>query len=117
MPLSEQEVLHMPFSIKRHKETFSHYLEAIIRPDGTVEYAMPSHTEKLLSIIMEKHNINREEALALCPPEFYCDYINWLVQESGCISLWTKFHLGIPNPAQAEMLRTLTAEGIYDGPL
>ena len=67
MPLSEQEVLHMPFSIKRHKETFSHYLEAIIRPDGTVEYAMPSHTEKLLSIIMEKHNITREEALALCP--------------------------------------------------
>ena len=48
-------VLHSPFDIKVHKQTFINYLEVVISPEGIVEYAVPSHVEKLLQIFMSKY--------------------------------------------------------------
>ena len=42
--------LHSPFDLQQHKNTFINYLEVVIRPSGLVEYAVPSHQEKLLRI-------------------------------------------------------------------
>ena len=43
----EEKVLHSSFNVKTHKETFINYLEAIINPNGIIEYAVPSHMEKV----------------------------------------------------------------------
>lgn len=48
--MTQQEILQAPFDIETHKKTFIDYLEVIIRPDGTVEYAVPSHMYKLMSV-------------------------------------------------------------------
>ena len=48
--MTDQEILHGPFNIETHKKTFIDYLEVIIRPDGIVEYAVPSHMYKLMSV-------------------------------------------------------------------
>ena len=57
----QNEVLRNPFNVRIHKETFINYLEVIINPDGTIEYAVPSHIEKVYEKYMEKHKCTREE--------------------------------------------------------
>ena len=58
----QSEVLRNPFNVKIHKETFINYLEVIINPDGVIEYAVPSHIEKVYEKYMEK------------PSSLYCVY-------------------------------------------
>lgn len=50
----QQEVLHSPFDIETHKQTFVSYLEVVISPEGTVEYAVPSHSDKLVEIFAKQ---------------------------------------------------------------
>jgi len=109
--------LSQPFSIERHQKAFVHYLEVVIREDGTIEYAIPSHFEKLLAIIAEDRNLTREEAIALCPPDYYGDYLEWLVKESGCVSVWYDFIFGTPNLAQWGSLPKMEKAKIYAGKL
>ena len=52
-----QEVLHSPFDIETHKQTFVSYLEVVISPEGVVEYATPSHTDKLIEILAKQKGI------------------------------------------------------------
>ena len=67
-----QEVLRGPFDIKLHKLTFIDYLEVVISPDGIVEYAVPSHMEKLLKIFMEQEHItDRAEAFRIVEERFW----------------------------------------------
>ena len=83
-----QEALNHPFSFQKHKELFGHtYLEAILFPDGHIEYAVPSHQEKLHMILMEKRGQTREEVENSCPEEYYCSYLDWLLLESNCVGL------------------------------
>lgn len=58
-----QEVLHGTFDAELHKRTFIDYLEVVISPEGIVEYAIPSHSEKLLQVYMQQHSIDRGTAL------------------------------------------------------
>ena len=60
MRRTEQEVLHSPFDIKPHKETFINYLEVIINEDGSIEYAVPSHIEKVYQKYMDKYKVSRQ---------------------------------------------------------
>lgn len=108
-------ILHSPFNIELHKEYFTNYLEAIIRADGTVEYAIPSHQEKLIRLGMEKYNVSRDEFIDMCPEEYYTDYMKWLLIETECISVWTDFYYGKPNENQLNALKLLKKEGIYNG--
>ena len=84
----QQEVLNGEFSIQRHKETFVNYLEVVIDPEGTVEYAVPSHQEKLIQTVMLKEDKTRDQVLEDCPREMWFDFIRWLCDVSGYIAVW-----------------------------
>ncbi len=114
--MTEYEILHAPFNVETHKKTFVNYLEVIILPDGTVEYAVPSHQEKLISVCINKDGITRKELGDKCPQEYYCDFTKWLCLYSGCVSVWDNFILGEPNELQSQTLLELKKNGLYHGP-
>ena len=103
-----QEVLRGPFDVRTHKETFVNYFEAVARPDGSIEYAVPSHQMKLERIMREDGRDPEGE----CPQEFYADYLTWLMRETGCVCLWSHGYMGEPNARQRQAIRTLCAEGL-----
>ena len=83
--------LNSTFDIELHKKHYTNYLEVVIFPDGHIEYAVPSHQEKLIAICQNKLNVSRDELNAMCPPEDYFDFIVWLCTMSGCVSVWSNF--------------------------
>lgn len=88
--------LHSKFDIQQHKKHHVNYLEVIVRPDGTVEYAVPSHQEKLIAVACEMQNKTRKQIGDECPPEFYFDFCKYLCNITGCISLWDR-HMIAPD--------------------
>lgn len=113
--MSELDVLHSAFDIETHKRTFVNYLEAVILEDGTIEYAVPSHQEKLISLCTEILKVTRQELINLCPPIYYGDFTRWLCEKSNSISVWNDFYIGCANEAQRKSLRLLKENGIYKG--
>lgn len=113
---AEQErALHEPFDLDRHKRLFKNYLEVVILPDGTVEYAVPSHQEKAIRILQKKTGETREQIFDRTPPEYYFDLLTWLCLETGCLLVWDKFCIGAPNKAQIRTLEKLKEAGLYAG--
>lgn len=114
MPSHErmQEVLHSPFDIRTHKSTFIDYLELIIRPDGTPEYATPSHMIKLAEIYGKCMDDIYEEYYQA---QLGQDGIDYLCAKTGCIAVWNNLVQGIPNAAQTSTLLKLHDEGLYTG--
>ena len=110
------KVLHGDFDIETHAKTFVSYLEVVIYDDGIVEYAIPSHQEKLMNIAMKQLSVSREEIGAMCPPEYYFDFTAWLCKLTHCLSVWTEGYIGQPNEKQKEALQKLHNHGIYLGP-
>lgn len=107
-----QEVLHSPFDIATHKSTFINYLELIIRPDGTPEYATPSHMMKLAEIYGKSMDDIYEEYYQA---QLGQDGIDYLCAKTGCIAVWDCRIQGIPNEAQTSTLLKLRDEGLYTG--
>ena len=110
----QQHVLHSPFDIETHKKTFKNYLEVIIREDGTVEYAIPSHQEKLISILMKKENLTRQEVINH-PDADILDWMDWLCKRTNCISVWNEFYIGNANESQLKKLLELKNARLYFG--
>lgn len=113
--MTEHEILQAPFDIEVHKKTFIDYLEVIIRPNGTIEYAVPSHMYKLMSVYENgKYSVEQindmfiHDMMGLSP-------IEWLCKKTGCISVWTNGFEGVANTKQVETLKRLKAEGLYAG--
>lgn len=107
------EVLHGPFDIETHKDTFVHYLEVCIESDGTVHYAVPSHQRWLLERFMDREGIEADlEAWERIPPYGVTD---WLCREIGCIAVWEDRFSGVPNAKQRAALRRLRLVGLYKG--
>lgn len=113
--MNENEVLRRPFDVETHKKTFINYLEVIILPDGTIEYAVPSHQEKVIAVACKQKGITRQQLNDLCPREYYFDFLNWLLQISGCVSLWNKHMMGQPNEQQWAAIRLLQDAQLYRG--
>ena len=109
------KVLHGKFDIETHKKTFVNYLEVVIREDGTIEYAVPSHQEKLINIAMKNLGVTRMQLYAMCPAEYMFSVCEWLCEITNCISVWNDYCVGVPNDAQAVSLRTLKSHGLYRG--
>ena len=107
-----QEVLNAPFDIRTHKETFIDYLEIIIKPDGTPEYAVPSHMRKLAEVYGKPWEDVYEEFMQ---ERTGLDGIDWLCLKTGCISVWQYCIQGVPNAAQLATLKQLHDEGLYTG--
>lgn len=109
------KVLNSLFDIEVHKATFVNYLEVVILENGTVEYAVPSHQEKMIALACQKLNITRDELYDMCPTEYYFDVITWLSQITGAIAVWDFKYEGIANKDQLNRLDMLRAEGLYKG--
>lgn len=58
------------------------YCEAIIYPDGEIEYANPSHVEALLRITGENRKVIDDKMPITASPIF------WLIQYTKCVALW-----------------------------
>lgn len=107
-----QEVLHSPFDMRTHKSTFINYLELIIRPDGTPEYATPSHMMKLAEIYGKSMDDIYEEYYQA---QLGQDGIDYLCAKTGCIAVWNNHVQGLPNKAQTSTLLKLRDDGLYTG--
>ena len=77
--------LYCDFDLDKHIKKYPCYTEVIIHYNGKVEYAVPSHQEKLIRLGMQKYNCCREEFIAKCPRDMYCDYLQWLMNETKFI--------------------------------
>ena len=97
--------LYSKFDLEKHVRKYIHYTEVIIRPNGTVEYAVPSHQEKLIQIGMEKYNCSREEFVEKCPLEYWLDYLEWLLLETGCVCVWYNNYILPPNPTRFQKIQ------------
>lgn len=113
--MTDQDILHGPFDIETHKKTFIDYLEVIIKADGTIEYAVPSHMYKLMFIFAgDNYDVNTinnmflDDARGLTP-------IEWLCKKTGCISVWNSNFEGTANAKQIEVLKRLASEKLYTG--
>lgn len=53
--------IYCAFDLEKHKQTYVQYLEVVILEDGTVEYAVPSHQEKLIALACQKKGVSRQE--------------------------------------------------------
>ena len=109
--------LHSNFDVLKHKETYINYLEVIIMPTGQVSYAVPSHTQKLEEIVCQQRNISHDDLKDIVPREYWLDYTTWLLEVTGCISVWTNFYLGKANEYQLDKLKELKDAGVYCGEL
>lgn len=108
--------VYSDFDIAQHKKTFIHYLEVVIDENGKIMYAVPSHQEKLISLACEKLNVTREELNAMCPQEYYCDFMIWLCKMSGSCAVWEKFiKFDKLTEQQIRALRMLKDNGLYLG--
>ena len=107
MPMTEYEVLHGPFDIETHRATFTNYLEVVLLPSGEAQYAVPSHQGKLEEVYLSMYGRLASES---CPESMYCDYLEWLMGETGCVCLWSCGWMGRPNSRQrATILRLIEA--------
>lgn len=79
------------FDLEQHKKTFIHYLEVVIDENGKIMYAVPSHQEKLIALACDKLNVTREELNAMCPQEYYFDFMDWICKMSGVCAVWENF--------------------------
>lgn len=101
------DIMSQPFDYRRHGEEFTRYCEVVILKDGTVEYAVPSHQEKLKALCRERG----VDPIADCPRSMYARYDEWLMQQTGAVCVWYDRWLGNPNDAQARSLRRLQMHG------
>lgn len=106
--------IYSKFDLQKHKQTYINYLEVIVLSDGSVEYAVPSHQEKLISILSHKWKCSRAEALAKCPQSMYGDFETWLLSNTDCIAVWSCGYRGEPNEAQRETLAQFVANDIMN---
>ena len=120
---AKQKILHHPFDINVHKQNFVNYLEVIITSDGTVEYAVPSHMQKLAEVygksmddIFEEYQ-NASNDVKMTMLDMITDPLKWLCAQTGAIAVWTDGYSGEANKAQKNKLKTLKLNGLYRGPI
>ncbi len=114
--MDEKYSVYSKFDLEKHKKTFIDYLEVVIDKNGVVEYAIPSHSEKMITIACNNLGITRQELNDMCPREYYLDFSIWLSKMSGCCAVWNEFVTGFDfNAKQVETLALLRKNGVYRG--
>lgn len=110
--------IYCDFNIEKHKQTYISYLEVLILEDGRIVYAVPSHQMKAEEICCEKLGISREILREMCPQEYYFDYLTWLLNVCGAVSVWNDFYetgkQGL-NKKQRAKLEQLKLNGLFNG--
>lgn len=82
---------------------YINYCEIIILPNGKIEYANPSHIEKLVDI----SGRSKEDLSILMPHE--ASVVEWLADYTGCCSIWYDFGI---LPEQLNDRQTKTIKGL-----
>lgn len=114
--MAEEYGLFSEFDIQKHKETFVNYLEVIIGANGKVVYAVPSHQQLLEKLACLQLGVSREELGDMCPPEYYCDYMDWLCSITGAMAVWNDFcKVHEVSRQQIATLKALKLNGLYHG--
>lgn len=102
----------MKKSITKFIRDHSHinYCEAIVHPDGEVEYASPSHTEALIRIYGKPRDILWQEM------PIYDSPVVWLIVHTKCIPVWSNGYILPddirPTLRQLASLNKLVAAGL-----
>ena len=108
--------VYSDFDIHKHKQTFRDYLEVIIDADGHIMYAVPSHQEKLIAMVMEHQGWTRQQLMDNCPRRYYFAFLEWLLLMADAVSVWSGFCLApAPNSKHIAALCSLHEAGIYTG--
>ena len=107
--------LHSEFDPEQHSKTFINYLEIIIEENGHVLYAVPSHQELAIKLACKAKNWTRKQLDEACPPEYYFDFLEWVLGLTNSISVWNTMYVGKANDLQKEKLRELKSYGLYKG--
>lgn len=107
--------LYSEFDVYKHKVTFFNYLEVLIEPNGHILYAVPSHQEMAIALACKARGWTRDELNEACPPEYYFDFLKWVLGLTGCVSVWNDFYIGELNDAQRKSLKMLKDNGVYKG--
>lgn len=74
--------------IRYHNARFKAYCEIIIFPNGTIQYAIPSHQHALLQVYADKigyHRVDNGLWELISPMDFGFE---WLLKETRCVSVW-----------------------------
>lgn len=102
------------FDYKTHAENFKNYCEVVIYEDGKIEYAVPSHQEKAISIYCKNHNISRKELWKLIP--FTESPLHWICYYEGLVSVWYEMIVKPENitKEQKRSLARLVLNGCID---
>lgn len=112
----QQETLHGPFEIEKHKQVFIDHLNVIIDKEGVVHYAVPSHQEWLINKAIDILGLSsREELYDECPDEYTMSPMKWLTEVTGCVSIWDDRFMGSPTTKQVKTMRELKDASIYRG--
>ncbi len=110
--------IYCDFDIEKHKQTYINYLEVMILRNGTIVYAIPSHMEKAKQLCCEQLHITLEELSNMCPIEYWCDYMTWLLTKCGAVAVWNELYktgeFGLNNRQRATLKR-LKLHGLYKG--
>lgn len=105
--------VYSEFDLEKHKQTFINYLEVCIHPDGSIHYAVPSHQRYLENLAVAQHGGTYQEFLDSVPCEWYADYLNYLINITKCVVVWSHGYQGNEFTAkQIKSLRTLMIAGI-----
>lgn len=71
------DLMTSKFDVDEHIKNYPFYTEIVIFPDGHVEYAIPSHQEKLCQVLSKMKNWTRQEVIDNTPKEYYFDWMTW----------------------------------------
>ena len=114
-----EDTFSRPFSIRRHKQTFVDYLEAVIDVRGVVHYAIPSHEQILCKIVCKKTKLTKDQLVEIAKVSGGAyDWLNWLMNEAECICVYTLGYTYpehvIPSEKQKHMLDRLIKAGLVE---
>lgn len=110
--------VYSEFDLEKHKQTYVKYLEVLIDEDGTIMYAVPSHQQKGIALACDRLNVSREQLDALCPREYWCDFMRWLCMIAKVVFVWDDDCVAVdPTIKQIGALRRLKMAGVYTGPI
>ena len=108
--------LYCPFDIEKHKKTYINYLEVVILEDGTIEYAVPSHQEKAISIACKKLHCDRDHFIDVVSKDHIMDWYEWLIDTAGVVMVWDRqLHFHSITQAQIDSLKKLKEAELYFG--
>lgn len=111
--------VYCEFDIKKHKKTYTNYLEVLIREDGKIVYAVPSHTMKAERLVCAKLGlINQKQLSQVIPKTATLNYLTWLLTQANAVAVWNYYYEtgenGLNNKQRAA-LRKLKMHGLYKG--